>query len=164
MPTASTLRILDVHRLAPAGAARWLISCAVLAMLHFTIAGTAAGQSLVSSATIDSVAPIAPPIISLWDGGTLHAIPARRLSSLSGTTSVFRGEERPPRITFVAVGALIGAVYFTVDAAQDLDSDGIAGKAGGIILLPIAAFGGMMVGGAGGFVVSLVVYPPHLDR
>ena len=71
-------------------------------------------------------------------------------------------EHEHHRRTFIAVGALVGAVGGAVLVVRD-SRHGALGYLGGFLVLPIGMAGGMIVGGAAGYLVSLVVYPPWSD-
>jgi hypothetical protein len=68
--------------------------------------------------------------------------------------------ERTPRTPFIATGALIGVVAGAAYAIHDARG-GPAGEIGALVLAPIGMTAGFFVGAAGGYVVSLAVYPPR---
>lgn len=139
---------------------RMRFGVAVIAM-HLTLPAGVAAQPLAGATPVDSVATEsvvrlqrpwhAPP--AAWNDESIQYFDAH----VSEMTAQAR---RPRRAPFVAAGAIIGAVGLgavMLDASRDEPLGFIAG----IVAVPMGMLCGGFLGAAGGYVVSLVVYPPR---
>jgi len=132
---------------------------AVIAV-HLTLPAGVAAQPLAGATPADSVAmesvvrlqqPWHAPSAA-WDDESIRYSDAHVFEM---TAQARRGRRAP----FVGVGALVGAVggsLYMLHASRD----GALGYVGAIVTVPMGMMAGGFLGAAGGYVVSLVVYPP----
>ena len=132
----------------------------VAATLSMALASSTRAQLATNHAVVDSVNALGvlalsrPSGVRLADGTTLEAVPERIEHS-----TLRRQRHQSPRMTYIAVGALIGAVGAGAYAVHD-SRDGALGYIGGLLIAPVAMLGGMFAGGSAGYVVSFVFIPP----
>ena len=120
-----------------------------------THAQLAANHAVVDSGNAPRVLALARPSnIRLADDPSLDPV----LEDVH-RRALARQRRESPRMPYIAVGALIGAVGGAAYALHD-SRDGALGYFGGVILVPIGMVGGMFAGGAAGYVVSFVFVPP----